>query len=109
MKNCEFKDGIQRCPFSKPKILGDLDLADNIALTTSNRSHMQRKTNMIVETSKKVELEINVQKNKILRINAKSQEPISIEDQILEDITCFKYLGSKIDEVRDTLADVKFN
>ena len=107
MKNCESKDGIQWCPFGKPKILGDLDFADDIALTTSNRSQMQRRTNMIAETSKKVGLEINVQKTKILRINAKSQEPISIGDQILEDVTCFEYLGSKLDEVGGTLADVK--
>ncbi len=107
MKNCESKDGIQWCPFGKPKILGDLDFADDIALTTSNKSQMQRRTNMIAETSKKVGLEINIQKTKILRINAKSQEPISIGDQILEDVTCFEYLGSKLDEVGGTLADVK--
>ncbi len=35
---------------------------------------MKRGTNMIAETSKKVGLEINFQKNKILRINSKSQE-----------------------------------
>ena len=57
-----------------PKYLGDLDFADDITLTTSNRSQMKRGTNMIAETSKKVGLEINFQKNKILRINSKSQE-----------------------------------
>ncbi len=54
---------------------------------------------MIAETSKKVGLQVNVQKTKIFRINAKSQELISIRDQILEDVTCFEYLGSKLDEV----------
>ena len=39
---------------------------------------------------------MNIQKTKILRINAKSQEPIYIGDQILEDVTCFEYLGSKL-------------
>ncbi len=33
MKNCESKDGIQWCPFGKPKYLGDFDFADDIALT----------------------------------------------------------------------------
>ena len=61
-------------PFGKPKCLGVLDLAYDIALKISNRSQMQRRTNMIAETSKKVGLEINFQKNKILRINSKSQE-----------------------------------
>ena len=58
MKNSEGKDGIQWCPFGKPKYLGDLDFADDIALTTSNRSQMQRR---IAETSNKEGLEINVQ------------------------------------------------
>ena len=61
---------------------------------------------MIAETSKKVGLEINVQKTKILRINAKSQEPISIGDQILEDVTYFEYLGSKLDEVGGRLSEL---
>ena len=46
-------------------------------------------------------------KLKKLRINAKSQEPIAIGDQILENITCFEYLGSKRVEAGGTLADVK--
>ena len=64
---------IYRCPIGKHKCLGDLDFSDDIALTTSNRSQMQRRTNLIAKTSKKVGLEINVQKTKILRINAKSK------------------------------------
>ena len=63
MKNCEGKYGIQWCPFGKPKNLGYLDFADDIALTTSNISQIQRRTNMIADTSKKVGLEINDQKN----------------------------------------------
>ena len=62
---------------------------------------------MIAETSKKIGLEINVPKTKILKLNANSQEPITIGDQILEDVDCFEYLGSKIDEAGGTLTDVK--
>ncbi len=62
---------------------------------------------MIAETSKKVGLEINVIKTKILRINAKSQELMSIWDQIVEDVTWFEYLESKLDEAGGTLVDVK--
>ncbi len=41
---------------------------------------------MIDETSKKLGLEIDVQKTELLRINANSQEQITIGDQILKEI-----------------------
>ena len=64
MKISKVKDGIQWCPYGTPKYLRDLGLADDIALTTSNRSQMHRRLNMIAETYKNVELEKNIQKLK---------------------------------------------
>ena len=104
MKNCEDNNGIQ---WTLENLLGDLDFADDIALATSNRNQMQRKTNKIVETSSKIGLQINIRKTKILRINATSQEPILIGQHNLEDVDSFEYLGSKIDETGGTEADIK--
>ena len=63
-----------------------LEFADDIALLTSNRPQMQRRTTMIADNSNKVGLEKNVPKTKILKINSNSQEPITIDEQILEDV-----------------------
>ena len=104
MKNCEDNNGIQ---WTLENLLGDLDFADDIALATSNRNQMQRKTSKIVETSSKIGLQINIPKTKILRINATSQEPILIGQHNLEDVDSFEYLGSKIDETGGTEADIK--
>ena len=47
-----------------PKYLRYLGLADDIALTTSNRNQTHRRPNMMAETYKNVELEKNIQKLK---------------------------------------------
>jgi hypothetical protein len=104
MKNCEDNNDIQR---TLEIFLGDLDFADDIALATSNRNQMQRKTSKMVETSSKIGLQINIPKTKILRINATFQEPILIGQHNLEDLDSFEYLGSKIDETGGTEADLK--
>ena len=104
MRQCEARDGIQ---WTVTDHLNDLDYADDIGLLSTTRHQMQRKTNRIAETSKKIGLNINVPKTKILRINATSQEPIKIGDINLEDVSTFEYLGSKIDEYGGTNADVK--
>ena len=87
--------------------LGNLDFAHEIALTTGNRGQMQGMTNMIAEAYRRVGLEINVLKTRILRMGARSHESIFVVDEVLEDVTCLKYLGSKLDEGGGILADVK--
>ena len=103
MKSCDPKDGIQ---WTLREQLNDLDYADDIGLLSSNRTQMQRKTNKISEISGKVGLRINTQKTKILRINAATNDPIMLNEEELENVTTFEYLGSKIDESGGTDADV---
>ena len=103
MKSCDPKDGIQ---WTLTEQLNDLDYADDIGLLSSNRTQMQRKTNKISEISGKVGLRINTQKTKILRINAATNDPIMLNEEELENVTTFEYLGSKIDESGRTDADV---
>ena len=104
MRKCEARDGIQ---WSLTDHLNDLDYADDIALLSTTRQQMQRKTDKIAENSKKIGLNINIPKTKILRINATSQEHVMVGDVNLEDVNTFEYLGSKIDESGGTDTDVK--
>ena len=52
-------------------------------------------------------LKINKQKTKILRINAGTDEPVTIEGEELGEAECFTYLGSVMDKSGGTDADVK--
>ncbi len=104
MKQCEAKDGIQ---WNLTDHLNDLDYADDIGLLSTTRNQMQRKTDKIADTSKKIGLNINIPKTKILRVNATFQQAIHIGETNLEDVSSFEYLGSKIDEHGGTDADVQ--
>ena len=42
-------------------------------------------------------LHINIKKAKVLKANTTSQEPVKIEDKIIEEIDLFTYLGSVVD------------
>ena len=52
-------------------------------------------------------LTINKQKTKIVRINAGTDEPVTIEGEELGEVESFTYLGSIMDKSGGTDADVK--
>ena len=104
MRECEAKDGIQ---WSLTEHLNDLDYADDIAVLSTNKEQMQRKSEKISNVSNKIGLQINIPKTKILRINATTQAPIQLNGINLEDVESFDYLGSKIDEQGGTNRDVQ--
>ena len=76
--------------------LDDLDFADDVALLSSTRNHIQDKTTRMNEVAKRVGLKINLGKTKILRINAKNQTKITIDGQNIEEVREFTYLGAKV-------------
>ena len=61
VKKCKGKYCILWCPFGNLEYLGYLDFAYDIALTTSDRSQVQRWTNIYLKLPS-IGLEINVQK-----------------------------------------------
>ena len=54
-----------------------------------------------------VGLKLNKQKTKILRINAGTNEAVTLEGKKLEEVESFIYLGSVVDKQQGTDADVK--
>ena len=76
--------------------LDDLDFADDIALLSSTRQHIQNKTDKLDNVARRTGLRINWSKTKILRINARQQEKITIHGQEIEDVNEFTYLGAKV-------------
>ena len=78
--------------------MDDLDFADDLALLSHNHQEMQAKTSDLHHTSVQIGLMINKQKTRILRINAGTDEPVTIEGAELGEVESFTYLGSIIDK-----------
>ena len=74
--------------------LKDLDYADDLALLSHTKEQIQRKTNNIINFSSKVGLNINVPKTKVMKMNAKNENQININNVCTEDVSKFTYHGS---------------
>ena len=96
-------------------ILEDLDYADDIGLLSSRHKDMQEKMDKLTTTAPQIWLKLNTAKTKLMRINYKTDNPITINNinnsDALEDIQDFAYLGSKIttdgDSAKDATARIR--
>ena len=89
------------------KQLDDLDFADDLALLSHTQQQMQEKTSYVAQFSACVGLNIHRGKSKVLKINASSNSPITLEGTNLEEVDSFTYLGSIIDVQGGTDADIR--
>ncbi|KAI0239329.1 hypothetical protein LSAT2_009940 [Lamellibrachia satsuma] len=85
------RTGIQWNLFSQ---LEDLDFADDLALLSETHKHMQQKNRKA--SSSQLGLKINVGKTKVMKVNSRSSEPISLESGTVEEVQDFIYLRSNI-------------
>ena len=85
----------------------DLDFADDICLLSNTSSKMQTKLNKIAEVSSKVGLKINTKKTKFITVNGNGNPEIQINNQSIEKVDKFCYLGSVINEKGGTDEDIK--
>ena len=79
--------------------LEDLDFADDIVLLAHCHQDIQMKTNDVALIGRQVGLNINTDKTKLMKINARSDQQVSIDNKNIEEveeIQEFVYLGSKI-------------
>ena len=65
--------------------LEDLDYADDIALISSTWTQAQTKLERLGSNSEGTGLKINIDKTKMLRLNARRQDPIKINGINVED------------------------
>ena len=87
--------------------MDDLDFADDLALLSHTQQQMQEKTSIVAENSSRLGLNIHRGKSKVLKVNATSTSPITLEGEALEEVDSFTYLGSIVDMQGGTDADVK--
>ena len=87
--------------------LEDLDFADDLALLSHSHQQMQDKTTELAAVSLQMGLNIHKGKTKVLRMNAASTDPVTLEGNALEEVETFTYLGSVINKRGGTDADVR--
>ena len=76
--------------------LDDLDFADDLSMISSTKQHLQDKTTKLKEESERVGLKINAKETKVMRLNARNREKITIDNHEIEDVDKFIYLGATV-------------
>ncbi|CAH8579634.1 unnamed protein product [Schistosoma intercalatum] len=87
--------------------LHELDFTDDIALLSHTQQQMKDKITSVAEVSASVGLNIHQGKCKILRYNKPCNNRITLDEEDLEDVKTFTYLGNIIDEHCGSNAAVK--
>ena len=86
--------------------LVDLDYIDDISLLSSRQRDMQEKTDRLTATAPKLGLKVNTSKPKLMKMNHKSNDPVTINNSDIDEVSEFTYLGSKIATDRDSEKEV---
>lgn len=89
------------------KQLEDLDFADDIALLSHTHPQIQEKTQCLDHTAKQTGLHININKTKNMRINNRSEARVMLDDQAIEEVDSFTYLGSVVNKTGGSDEDVR--
>ena len=80
-------------------LLSDLDFADDICLLAHRNTDMQATASMLG-------LKFSTKKIKHMRINHRSDVPIILHGEIMEEVKQFTYLGSKMTTDWDTESEI---
>ena len=79
-------------------VLEDIDFADDLALLSSTKTHIQKKVDRLNKHSKAIGMKTSIKKTKLMRYNAKDQTPVSIDGKDVEDADSFTYLGAIVNK-----------
>ena len=78
-------------------VLEDIDFADDLALLSSTRTHIQKKVDRLNKHSKAIGMKTSIKKTKLMRYNAKDQTPVS---------NSFTYLGAIVNKTGGAEQDI---
>ena len=90
-------------------VLADLDFANDIALLSSRYVDIEDKTSRLVEEAARVGLKINLKKSKVMRINARNDQRIKVNDEQVDGVEEFLYLGALLDKEDRATKDILYN
>eukprot|EP00794_Sanderia_malayensis_P006629 gene6629-biopygen5401 len=103
-------DGFESGISIQGKPLTNLRFADDIALLAASASRLKGLTKSLIETSKKMGMEISAEKSNVLVVGATSEridENVEVGGAPLEQVQQFKYLGCTIHENGKSTAEVR--
>ena len=98
------KRGLQ---WSMMEQLEDIDYADDIALISQRHMDMKEKLLKLDEEARKTGLKINVKKTKSLRLNHTIEATFTIQQDTIEEVQDFSYLGSAVSTEGGTDQDIR--
>ena len=87
-------------------VLEDIDFADDLALLSSTKTHIQKKVDRPNKNSKAIEMKTSIKKTKLMRYSAKDQTPVSIDGKDVEDVDSFTYLGAIVNKTGGAEQDI---
>ena len=87
-------------------VLEDTDFADDLALLSSKKTHIQKKVDRLNKHSKAIGIKTSIKKTKLMRYNAKEQNSILINGKDVEDVDSFTYLGSIVNKTEGAEQDI---
>jgi len=96
--------GIPWTPFTH---LEDLDFADDLAVLSTNSTHLQEKTDRLNKFSNQVGLNISTSKTKVMSICSTTNSQIFVNSEPLEQVDDFTYLGSIISKDNAAQKDIQ--
>ena len=73
--------------------LKDLNFVDDICLTSCHLSDMQSKTEELSNMAQKTGLKASITKTKHMRMNSRTNEPIKLQGENIEEVQEFTYLA----------------
>ena len=88
-------------------VLEDIDFADDLALLSSKKTHIQKKVDRLNKHSKAIGMKSSIKKTKLMRYNTKDQTPILIDGKDVEDVDSFTYLGSIVSKTGGVEQDIR--
>ncbi|VDP11913.1 unnamed protein product, partial [Schistosoma margrebowiei] len=91
-------EGKQDVQWTAQNQLDDVNFADDLALLSHTHEQMQIKTASVAAISEPIGLNIHKRKTKVLKFKTNNSNPITLDDETLENVESFTYLGSIIDE-----------
>lgn len=88
--------------------LEDLDFADDICLISHRHCDMQSKLDELVVRSRAIGLEVNIKKTKAMRIHNTNSNTFKVNDQEIQFVDTFCYLGCMMNVTGGIEEDVRY-
>ena len=87
--------------------LEDLVFADDISMLSSRHRDIQDKSDRLTTLASQLGMNVQVKKTQIMKMNTNNSEPVIINNQNIEEVDEFTYLGSKVSTDGDSDEDVQ--